>query len=96
MFKRNKRENEMKKLYNVTVETNLIVWAEDDKKDVIDVTQQALRDHISNIDASEIYFNELTSLKQLPLPWDGNCLPYISYKNTDERTIAEILENKNV
>lgn len=86
----------MKKLYKVTVETDLVVWAEDNNKDIIDVTQQALRDHISDIDASEIYFNELTSLKQLPLSWDGNCLPYASYKNTDERTITEILENKNV
>lgn len=85
----------MKKLFKVTVETDLIILAEDDEKDVIDVTQQALHDHMSDIDDIEISYNELTSLKQLPDPWDGNCLPYASYKNTDERTIVEILEMEN-
>lgn len=83
----------MKKLYKVTIETEIVVYAEDEFK-AEDIAIENVKDHVNYGNAS-IHTNNILSKKDIPYCWDENSLPYISYSyDLKDETIGEILEKK--
>ncbi len=84
----------MKKLFKVHIDTYVIVESEEQDSDIRWQACQAIRSHINDIrDTSDISYEELESLKELPSRWTHDCLPY-STTNREDKTIGEILGNK--
>lgn len=79
-------------LFKVHVDTCLVVEAPENATDddIYWITRQAIKDHLADVEESDISFEEIESIKDLPKPWDKDCLPYGSGCGED-RTIGQIL-----
>jgi len=83
----------MKKLYKVTIETEMVVYAED-KVNAEDIAIENVKDHVS-YGNHYAYVEKILSKKDIPHSWDEKSLPYISYSyDLKDETIGEILEKK--
>lgn len=85
----------MKKLFKVHISTYVIIESEESDNDIRWQACQAMRSHISDVrDTSDISYEELKSLQELPPPWTHNCLPYNTTAYYEDKTIGEILGDK--
>lgn len=79
-------------LFKVHVDTYLIVAAPDavTEDEIYYATKQAIQDHLADVEFTDITFEKLESIKDLPKPWMAEYLPF----NSEELTIGEILNEK--
>jgi hypothetical protein len=79
------------KLYRVDVTYTFVLTAEDEDEEAV---MDALRDGARDEEPDMISHREITKLKDLPYGWDGGSLPWGEQPDGSEKTIQEILDDK--